>query len=169
MQRSGIVLALSSLLAFVALGLACSSSQVDTQARVASTVAQTANSALPVIFGEGGVADMDLRHQLEAACPTHACTAAQVEEIRLRVVEHWRPYVAAHESARVALDAWQDALRQCRVAGDEQCLPGMALLPALIDGAKAWRCAVRAAGYERLDVLPLPPPTCPTLNGGTQP
>ena len=168
MQPRGISLALVSLPAFVALGLACSSSQVDTQARVASTVAQTANGALPVIFGEGGVADMDLRHQLESACPTRACTVAQVEEIRLRVVEHWRPYVAAHESARVALDAWQDALRQCHAAGDAQCLPGMALLPALIDGAKAWRCAIRAAGYEHLDVLPLPAPVCAIADGGVR-
>lgn len=168
----GAILALWSLLAFVLWALhasACSSTQVEIQATTSTAIATAANETLPVIFGQGGVADRDLRARLTAACPAHDCARERVEQIRVQVEDRWRPVVPAYEAARAALTTWQTTLRQCHAAHDEVCLPGLALLGTLAAQVDPLRCALRAAGYDALDKLPLPPPVCHALDGGQVP
>ncbi len=122
----------------------CTDPARQIQARTADTVAQAANSALPILierYRQEGFRAIDA---VKASGGSAEDAKAAVKAVKAK----WEPIWAAWETLRVAQDAWADALEG---GGD----------PAAALGAlKEAYCGLRQVWPEDIPAVPLAPIKC---------
>ncbi len=156
------------MLVLLALALAgCSSSQVHTQALVATGASDGFNRAQGVVL-------VAFEQQSEAAAQAVCCDRARMLEAADVVDRRWRPVLASWELARVAHDRWRVDLMICQqtVADGGACAIDLAAEErAFLAAATDARCSVIVLDVAD-PLASLGAPACasssppPSLSGG---
>jgi hypothetical protein len=123
----------------------CTDPARQIQARAADSVAQAANSALPILierYRQDGFRALD---KLKAAGGTADDVPATLDAVRAK----WKPVWDAWKALVVAQDAWADALE------------GGGNPTAAVTALKDAYCGLRGVWPEDIPAVPLAPVKCP--------
>lgn len=127
------------------LAASCADPLRQIQIHTADSLAEGANSALPILvssYRQEGFAAIDA---VKASGGTAAEARAAIEDIKAR----WKPVWQAWETLRVAQDAWADALE------------GGADTAAALVVLKDAYCGLRSVWPQDIPAVPLVPVRCP--------